>query len=258
MKRSLLLLAIPTLLLSSCRAEVTIRLDVDEQGDGVLAADVAINNQLRDLIDQLAGDSEAIIAGLDLGLEGERSTSIDGEMTRYTTEVAFDDEESIPTAAAGNFTFFQLDLTDEGAALEATLDLAGEVDLSEFPVTPATIDTETLEAHVSVLLPGEITDHNATEVTAEGRLVWDIPLDSELYMFANTEYPSGGFPWWLVGLLALSVGLAFGVWIAAVRREKKGAAVRRPAPEPPAIDNPAADQVKSQPRQHSPFFDLDD
>ncbi len=238
------------------------RLDVAEDGSGTLAAEVAINNQLRDLIDQLAGDSEAIIAGLDLGLQGERSTSTDGEMTIYTTEVGFSDEDSIEQAAAGNFTFFDLEMTDEGVTLEATLDLAGEVDLSQFPVTPDIIDPEALEAQISVLLPGEITDHNADEVTTDGRLRWVIPLDNVLYMFANTEYPTAGFPWWLLGILGLSGALALGVWIAAVRREKKGAAVRRPAPEPPPIDSPdqgvAGEDVKTPPRQHSPFFDFDE
>ncbi len=261
MKRVAILIAVLAVLLSSCRAEVRLRLDVAEDGSGTLAAEVAINNQLRDLIDQLAGDSETIIAGLDLGLEGDRSTSTDGEMTVFTTEVQFSDEDSIEEAAAGNFAFFELEMSDEGTSLEATLDLAGEVDLSQFPVAPSAIDPETLEAQISVLLPGEIADHNADEVTADGRLIWTIPLDDELYMFANTVYPTGGFPWWLVGLLVLSAALALAVWIAAVRREKRGTAVRRPAPEPPPIDSPepppAAD-VKTPPRQHSPFFDFED
>ncbi|MDJ0954811.1 MAG: hypothetical protein QNJ81_14130 [Acidimicrobiia bacterium] len=260
MKRVAILIAVSAVLLSSCRAEVRVRLDVAEDGSGTLAAEVAINEQLGDLIDQLAGDSETIIAGLDLGLEGERSTSTDGEMTVYTTEVQFSDENSIEEAAAGNFTFFDLELSDAGASLEATLDLAGEVDLSQFPVTPSTIDPETLEAQISVLLPGEVVDHNADEVTADGRLIWTIPLDDELYVFARTEYPTGGFPWWFVGLVALSAALALAVWIAAVRREKRGAAVRRPAPEPPPIDSPEppSAEPKTPPRQHSPFFDFED
>ncbi len=238
------------------------RLDVIEDGSGTLAAEVAINDQLRDLIDQLAGDSEAIIAGLDLGLEGERSTSLAGDMTVYTTEVAFADVAGIPAAAAGNFTFFSLEMTDDGTELEATLDLAGEVDLSQFPVSPSTIDPETLAAQITVSLPGEITEHNAHEITADGRFRWTIPLDAELYMFANTEYPKGRFPWWLVGLLALSGALALAVWLAAVRREKKGTAVRRPAPKPPPVDSPSAElpvaDVKKSSRRRSPFFDFEE
>ena len=265
-KRLIPLIVVLTLLLSACRAEVRISLDITESGSGTLAAEVAINNQLKDLIDQLAGDSEAIIAGLDLGLEGERSTRLDGDMTVYRTEVPFSEEAEIEPAAAGNFTFFELQLNEEGAQLEATLDIAGELNLAEFPVGIDTIDPDTFDAEISVLLPGEVQEHNADSVTADGRLVWSIPFDAELYMAATTLYPSGGFPWWLAGLLALSGALAFGVWLAAVRREKKSKAVLPPAPEPPPVDHPAdAEQqsprrpeVKSQPRQHSPFFEFDD
>lgn len=265
MKRLAILVAVLAVALSACRAEVRINLDVTEAGSGTLAAEVAINNQLRDLINQLTGDSEAIISGLDLGLEGERSTDIEGDMTVYRTEVAFDEVAEIDEAAAGNFTFFDLQLTDDGVEFEATLDVAGEVDLTQFPVAIETIDPDTLEAQISVLLPGEIESHNADSITADGRLLWTIPLDKELYMFADTLYPKGGFPWWLPGLLGLSAALAFGVWLAAVRREKKGATVRRPPPEPPPVDDPGDDEtpathseVKSPPRQHSPFFDFDD
>lgn len=261
MKRLAILVALLALVAAGCRAEVRLLLDVDENGSGTLAAEVGINDQLRDLIDQLAGDGDAIISGLDLGLEGEGTSRVEDGMTVYATEVAFTDETEIATVAAGNFTSFTLEMTDDGTSLEATLDLAGELDLSQFPVTPSAIDSETLEAHILVTLPGEVADHNADEITADGRFQWTIPLDGELYMFANTLYPKAGFPWWLAGLLALSGALALGVWLAAVRREKKGTGARRPAPEPPLVDTatqqtpvPPADK---DPEQGSPFFDID-
>jgi len=261
MKRTVLLIAAIAILLSGCRAEVRVLLDATENGSGTLAAEVGINNQLRDLLDQLAGDGEAIISRLDLGLEGESSTRLEDAMTIYTTQVEFDDEDAIEEAAADNFTFFNLEMTDDGTALEATLDVAGELDLTQFPVTPSAIDPATFEAHIIVSLPGEVVDHNAETIATDGSLSWAIPLDGELYMFAETEYPKSGFPWWLVGLLGLSAALALGVWLAAVRREKKGSAARRPAPEPPVVDGPepeTAPGIKSPPRQHSPFFDFDD
>ena len=90
----------------------------------------------------------------------------------------------------------------------------------------------------------------------DGSMSWDIPLDSELYLFAATEYPSAGFPWWLVALLAISGGFALVVWLAAVRRDKQAGGVRRPAPEPPET-TPPDDSVKPQ-EPESPFFDLND
>lgn len=246
-------------LLASCRAEVRLLLDVEEDGSGTLAAEVGINNELKDLIDRLAGDSEGIISGLDLGLVGEGSTRVEGDMTIYTTQVAFEQETDILEIAAGNFTSFDLEMTEEGTSLEATLDVAGELDLSQFPVAPNSIDPETLEAHIIVSLPGEIQDHNADEITQEGQFSWTIPLEDELYMYANTVYPKSSFPWWLVALLGLSVALAAGVWFAAIRRERKNTTALRKPPKPPRVDKAPIDSApKPEPSQpESPFFDLD-
>ena len=254
MKRLAALVVLLALLMAGCRADVKLLLDVTENGSGTFAAEVGINNQLKDLIDQLAGDSETIISGLDLGLVGESSTRVEGDMTIYSTEVTFDDPTQIEAAAAGNFTSFDLKMTDEGTSLEATLDVAGELDLSQFPVAPSSIDPETLEGHILVSLPGEIGDNNADLVTTDGHLSWTIPLEDELYMYAETAYPKASFPWWLVALLLLSVGLAVAVWIAAVRREKKAGQMQRQAPQPPPVETGST----PNPRQHSPFFDLDE
>ena len=253
MKRLSIAIALLAILAAGCRAEVRLLLDVTEEGRGTITSEVGIDQQLRDLIDQLAGDSEAIISRLDLGLEGTGETRVENDLTVYATEVEFDEVARVPEAAAGNFTSFRLDLTEEGAALEATLDLTGEVDLSQFPVDPGAIDAENLQAMIMVSLPGEPTDHNADEVRGDGRLVWNIPLDSELYMFANTLYPISGFPWRVVGLLALTGGMAFAVWLAAVRREKRTRADVRPPPEPPRVNPPTSTESASG----SPFFDLD-
>lgn len=267
MKRILILVALFAVLTAGCRADVRLLLDVTEDGSGTLSSEVGIDQQLRDLIDRLAGDSEAIISGLDLGLVGEGDTQVEGDMTVYTTEVAFDDVDTISEAAAGHFTSFSLVLDDEGTALEATLDLAGELDITQFPIDPSTIDSETLEAQIIVSLPGEIDTHNADNVLADGRYSWNIPLDGELYMFVNTVYPKAGFPWWLVGLLALSVALAGAVWWAAVRLEKRGSSARPPAPTPPPIDGPPVadspggvdlpEPSDSSQRTASPFFEID-
>ena len=252
MKRvaAVLVLAI---LLAGCRAEVRILLDIAESGSGTLAAEVGINNELKVLIDRLAGDSETIISELDLGLVGEGSTRLEGDMTIYRTEVAFEPETDIAELAAGNFTSFALEMTDAGTSLEATLDVAGELDLAQFPVAPSSIDPETLDARIIVSLPGDVTNHNADVVTADGKFSWTIPLEEELYMFANTSFPKSGFPWWLVTLLGLSIALAIAVWFAAVRREKKTTEALRKPPQPPPVNTPKSERADSK----SPFFDLD-
>ena len=257
MKRLPIILAVLTIFVAGCRAEVRMLLEVEESGDGTLTAEVAINDQLEELITQLFGaDSSSIIAELDLGLEGTSETRLEDDMTVYATEVPFEDETEIPNASAGNFTEFSLTLNDEGTSLEATLDLAGELDLTQFPIDPATIDADTLQASLIVALPGEPIDHNADVVLADGQLSWDIPFDSELYLFADTEYPSAGFPWWLVWLLAISGGFALIVWLAAVRRDKQTGDVRRAAPEPPPVNSPQRDK-ESAPEPDSPFFELE-
>ncbi|MDJ0497235.1 MAG: hypothetical protein QNJ89_05345 [Acidimicrobiia bacterium] len=256
MKHLLAIVALLTILVAGCRAEVRVLLEVDESGAGTLTTEVAINDQLEDLINQFFGaDSSGIIAELDLGLEGTSETRLEGDMTVYSTEVSFSDETEVQDASAGNFTEFSLVLNDEGTSFEATLDLAGELDLTQFPVDPATIDPEALSTAFIVDLPGEPTEHNADEVLADGRLSWDIPFDGKLYVFADTEYPSGGFPWWLVLLLAISGGFALAVWLAAVRRDKRTGDERRAAPEPPPVTPP--DRAQESQKPESPFFDLD-
>ena len=252
MKRLASIVALIAILAAGCRAEVRLLLDVAENGTGALTAEVGIDEQLRGLIDQLAGDTDAIISGLDLGLEGERETRVEEDLTVYATSVDVADVTAVQDQAAGNFTSYSLELSDEGTSLEATLDLAGELDLSQFPVDPNTIDPTNLQARLLVSLPGEPTEHNADEILNDGRLAWDIPLTSELYVFAQTEYPTSGFPWWLVGLLALTGGLALAVWLAAVRRDRKTAQITRPTPQPPTAPTP------SEPEPESPFFDMDD
>jgi hypothetical protein len=257
MKRLSIIIAVLAILVAGCRAEVRMLLDVEESGAGTLTAEVAVDDQLEELITQLFGaDSSNIIAELDLGLEGTSETRLEDDMTVYATQVTFEDETEITEAAAGNFTEFSLVLTDEGTSLEATLDLVGELDLTQFPVDPAAIDADALSASLRVALPGEPTQHNADDELADGGLSWAIPLDSELYLFADTEYPSGGFPWWLVWPLAISGGAAFAVWLAAVRRDKKTGEVRRAAPEPPPVTPPDL-KAEPVPEQDSPFFDLD-
>lgn len=256
MKRLSLAVALLSVLAAGCRAEVGLVLDVNQDGSGTLSAEVGINDQLRELITQLFGaDSEGVISELDLGIEGESETRLERDMTIYTTEATFSEVEAIPEAAAGNFTSFQLDLADEGVSLEATLDVAGELDLSQFPVDPNAIDADTLQAQIVVSLPGDPSEHNADRLLDDGSYAWDIPFDSELYMFATTLYPTSGFPWWLPGLLALSGGLALVVWLAAVRRDRKGATERRPAPKPPTP--PQAPQGQPRASEESPFFDFE-
>lgn len=252
MKRFAILLTTLTVLLAGCRAEVRLLVDVTEEGTGSITAEVGIDDQLRNLIDRLAGDSESLISELDLGLDGEAETRIEGDLTIYATEVEFDDVAGVPESSAGNFTTFTVDLTDDGTSLEATLDVAGELDVSQFPLDPNEIGPENLQARVLVSLPGEPADHNADELLDDGRFSWRIPLDGELYMFASTVYPKSGFPWWLVGLLALTAALALGVWLAAVRRDKRSDASRRPAPEPP----PPTPQESPPSEPESPFFDI--
>ncbi|MCP4305132.1 MAG: hypothetical protein GY926_04060 [bacterium] len=253
MRRLSILVAVIAILAAGCRAELRLLVDVTEQGSGTVTAEVGINEQLRNLINTLPGDGEQVIAGLDLGLVGESSTRVEDEMTVYATQAEFDNVTGIEETAAGNFTSFVLEISDQGTTLEATLDVAGELDLTQFPIDPSGIDQEALEARVIVALPGDIANNNADQLMTDGRLAWDIPFDSELYMFANTVYPKPGFPWWLIGLLTLSASLALAVWFAAVRREKKGAKQRPPAPQPPVVDSP---DTMTTAGTDSPFFEL--
>lgn len=254
MKRAAVILALLSLLLSSCRAEVRLLLDVSDTGSGTLSTEVGIDDQLAALMDQLTGDTAGIISEVDLGLSGETTSRKVGDMTVYTTTVDFAEPDEIATAAAGNFNSFNLEISDEGAALDAVLDLTGEIDVSTLPVDTSAISSDALEAQVIVTLPGEPSDHNADEVRSDGSLVWTIPFDRPLQLQAATTFPQSSFPWWLLTLLVISIGLSLAVWFAAVLRERRREAGKRPAPQP----EPAEPVPAPEPELPTPFFDLDE
>ena len=257
MKRLSIVIALLAILTAGCRADVRLLLDVGEDGSGDLSVEVGVDDELDQLITQFFGPSEEVLSSLDLGIDGERTTRTEGDLTVYTTTVTFAETSEITEAAADNFTDFSMEVTDAGASLEGTLDITGELDPAQFPVDPAAIDQESLSATVVVSLPGEPVDHNADEVLEDGRLSWTIPLDASLYMFATTEYPGTPFPWWLVVLLVVSAGLALAVWQAAARRDKKTGPERRVAPEPPSTSPADKPPETPEPEAGSPFFDID-
>ena len=231
-------------------------LNVADDGSGDLSVEVGVDDELDQLITQFFGPSEEVLPSLDLGIDGERSTRIEEGLTFYTTTVTFDDTSEIAPAAAGNFSDFALEVTDAGATFEATLDITGELDPAQFPIDPNALDDEALKTSVVVSLPGESVDHNADQVLEGGQLSWAVPLDQRVYMFANTEYPSSPFPWWLVVLLLLSVGLGLVVWLAAVWRDQQTGTERKAAPEPPPIDTPQPAADPSTNKDDDPFFDI--
>lgn len=251
MKRAAVTLALLALLLSSCRAEVRLLLDVSDTGSGTLSTEVGIDDQLAALIDQLTGDSAGILSDLDLGLSGETTSRKVGDLTVYTTTVDFAEPAAIATAAAGNFESLDLEITDEGTTFDAVLNLAGEIDVSSLPVDSSAISSDALEAQVIVTLPGEPADHNADEVRSDGSLVWTIPFDRPLQLHATTTFPQSGFPWWVLTLLVISVALSLAVWFAAVVRDRRRETAKRPLPQPEPEGPVLSDQ-------ETPFFNLDE
>jgi hypothetical protein len=254
MKRAAVLLSLLALLLSSCRAEVRLLLDVTEPGSGSLSTEVGIDDQLSTVIDQLTGDSAGILSEVDLGLNGETTSRRVDDMTVYTTTVDFAAPDEIDRAAAGNFESFALEIDDKGTTLDAVLDLAGRLDFSSLPLDTSTVSTDTLQAQVIVTLPGEPAEHNADEVRADGSMVWAVPFDRPLQLHATTTFPQSSFPWWILTLLVITIGLSLAVWFAAVVRDKRRERAPRPRLEPEMPEPPNPPETDPQ----TPFFDLDD
>ena len=257
MKRLSIIIALLSLLAAGCRADVRLLLNIGEDGSGDISVEVGVDDELDQLVTQFFGPSEEVLPDLDLGIDGERATRAENGLTVYTTTVTFAETAEIADAAAGNFTDLSLEVTDAGASLEATLDISGELDPSQFPVDPNAIDGESLSTTVIVALPGEPVDHNADEILADGRLSWNVPLDTGLYMYAFTEYPDSPFPWRLVVLLLVSVGFALVVWLAAARRDKQAESERIAAPEPPPVTPPATAEQDPRDKPESPFFEIE-
>ncbi|GMQ86620.1 MAG: hypothetical protein BMS9Abin07_2206 [Acidimicrobiia bacterium] len=204
-----------TLLLASCRAEINIALDVEEDASGTLVVEFGVDEELRSLMESNGADPDELFSKGGTGFEGGTTFQRDeGDMSFQGFTVEFDDVEEISDQLAGGggdvaqFGAFSFELSDNEAVFDATL-AAEEQDLAELPFDPTGLTGDVLSANFILGMPGTVVEHNADEVLADGRLSWDLPFfGGEKSLHAVSDLGGSGFPWlWLLLGIALLVGV---------------------------------------------------
>ncbi len=215
------------LLLSACRIESNILLEINEDGSATVGAEVGFDEEMLDLVGQNGGDPSDILGDLpDLGGEGtEPIQRVEGDMTYFGVKTTVDDLSTFDFDGLDGQTFseFTYEFDDSSATLAAKVDATGIGDLGggELPIDPSEITGEIFSARVVVTMPGTVTQHNADEVLGDGTLVWNLPLAGTKDIFATSDFGSSPASWiWFVVGGVLIVGIIAA--IAAVMTSKKG------------------------------------
>lgn len=243
MRRTMLLATAVMLLTTACRAEANFLLSVNEDGSGSVTAEVGVDDELLELINQFGGGEEDLLGLVPEGQNVE--TRREGDMTFYSASQAFTDtedlKEQVGVFADADVAFSELDLVvdDGGAQLRARIEAPDSADTLEGLGAGGLQDIgeDIFSSSLTVDLPGTLVDSNADEVLSDGRLKWDIPLlGGTVDIQATTSGGGSGAP---IGLIIAIVAVALAiagaiVWSQRRRRSSVDAIESMTAPAAPS------------------------
>jgi hypothetical protein len=227
---------------SACRAEVNVLLDVEAEGAGTVTAEVGLDDELLELMEEFAGGPDELLDQLPEGMDAE--TRREEDMTFYSVTEPFDDPDDLLQRAGAlegfETTFEQFDLVveDGAATLDATIataDASEALDGLGGLGGLQDIGEDILSSSLVVALPGEVVETNADETLSDGRLRWDIPLlGGSVDVMAVTESGGGGLPFVVIALVLAVVVAGAAWWLSRRKRQDAAAAVAAtPAPSAP-------------------------
>ena len=217
-RRRWLLLLPAALLLTSCRADITLEFDLEEDGSGSYQTEVGVDDALLESLSRFA-DPSTLLSSLDFGIAGsEVEERKEGEMNITTIRGTFADVAEFTRLVQaeteeGLFDDFQLSVDEEGAVVDARITLPET--LTQFADQAALLggDDADFSASIVIEMPGRITEENATRRAGENRLVWDLELtDTEIDIEAASTFKEAGFPWWIAGIALLAAAILGGWW----------------------------------------------
>ena len=234
MAKLLRLAAVVALLSVACRAEINLVMEVQETGAGTFAAELGFDDEMRQLI-ELGADgediTESIFGTFNIEIPGVTTEQrTEGDMTFFVTKAPFDNVEQASRELFGSdpdnpFTDLRIEIGEEQASIEASVDVPDATDLGDaqgLPIDPSTLTAEIFSFNFIVSMPGTIDSHNADEVLADGRLRWDIPITGgQLSIMAISTFGESSFPWWIV-IVGAALLLALVVAVMIVRGRKSG------------------------------------
>lgn len=244
MRKLVLLLGVAALVIGGCRLDASVSIDIADDGSGTYTIEAGLDQELRDLLGQFGVSAEDLVQTLQSGLpEGSSITREDGDLTYFVNTVSFDDPQEVEDTIAGAaettggdslFDTFTLEVTEDGAKLEAKLD----INLADVPFDTSQLQADALQANFFATLPGTVTSHNADEELPDGSLRWALPITGgELDIQAESSFGGGGVPTaLLIGVAVLIVLGGGALLLARAGRKDPAAAVAAAPPPPPPMD----------------------
>ncbi|WP_152650192.1 LppM family (lipo)protein [Demequina aestuarii] len=242
--RGLALAVVSTLALTGCvRVEMNVTLDEDDTASGDFI--FAMSQELLEIageesLDDLLGGEETIPGGTTERYESEDENG-DGSPDFVGTQTTFSGLPLEEFDAAGDGLRIFRDGDDyvvSGTADDLTDQTGGE----ELP--------ETASATMSVTFPGTVSDHNGE---LDGTTVtWDLLEQSGELQARGSASADGGFPLWLILVIAALVGIGAGVAsvliVSSRRKSVDESQVSSPeASFEPGTDAPAGDPIDAPP-----------
>jgi hypothetical protein len=238
MRKYLLLAALLTIVLTACRVESNVALDINEDGSATVAVEIGFDEEFQQLLTQSGANPGDLIG--DLPSFGDTDVApterVDGDMTYYGVATEVEDLSNFDTSSGlgdmfSSFSSFSYTFDDSSAELNATLTSAdlGNVG-GELPIDPSTITDELFSAQVTVKMPGTVNESNADEVRSDGTLVWKVSFTEETTITATSDFGSSSSSWILIILIAvLIIGLIAAIVATIVSRRESQKAVEAAA-----------------------------
>jgi hypothetical protein len=253
------------LLLSACRIESNIIIDINEDGSATVAAEVGFDEEMLDLVGQGGGDPSDILGDLpDLGGQDTQPIQrVEGDMSYFGVQTTIADLSTFDFDGLDGQTFseFSYEFDDASATLSAKVDSTGLGDLGgdDLPIDPSEITGDIFSAQIVVTMPGTVTVHNADEVLGDGTLVWNLPLSGTKDILATSDFGSSPASWvWFVvgGVLIVGIVAAVGAVMMSKRNSEQAVATAAvehtqseesaPSTEPTQEPEPASDDGRDE------------
>ena len=248
MRKYLLIFTMLAIVLTACRIETNVNLDIEEDGSAVVLVEVGMDDEFREAMTGQTGATEEdfineILSFGDTSLV-QRS---EGDMSYFGAAQEIDDlSQGLPLDAAEDmFTAFNYSFDEDGAKLTASIqsaDTAGLGDFGDFGGLGEGLIGDIFSANVVVQMPGNVTSHNADEVR-DGALVWQIPLTGTLDIQAESSFGTSASNWiWFAIAAVVIVGVVSAtIAVLVTRKESEKAVAAAIAAHEAAAEDVSAD-----------------
>ena len=214
------------LLLSACRIESNIILDINYDGSAQTSIEIGLDKEMFELFEQNGVDPGALFDELpDFGGGGlDFISRTDGDMTYTGVQTTINDLATFSFDDFGGSALseFSYEYDESSSTVSAVVKAAdiGNFGFGDLPVNTSMITGDIFSASVVINMPGNVVEHNADEVGNDGSLIWRLPLTGTKEIYATSEFGGLSFSWiWFVVGGVLIIGAIAAV--AAVRSSKR-------------------------------------